>query len=131
MQKKASFHFSGVLSENNSSDLAQNCNGIRKTDKMAVGNNQFANGNSILEQEPDATQLPTFFYQRYDPDKQRRRAEPVETDDSDSFDAATSSSSDQEMLLSTSGLKADGIASRGAFIIKKPQTKNTKITATK
>lgn len=98
---------------------------------MAVGNNQFANGNPILEQEPDATQLPTFFYQRYDPDKQRRRAEPVETDDSDSFDAATSSSSDQEMLLSTSGLKADGIASRGAFIIKKPQTKNTKITATK
>uniref|UniRef100_A0A0E0RIG6 Kinesin motor domain-containing protein n=1 Tax=Oryza rufipogon TaxID=4529 RepID=A0A0E0RIG6_ORYRU len=131
MQKKASFQFSGVLSENNSSDLAENCNGIQKTDRMAVGNNQFENGNSILELEPGATQLPTFFYQRYDPDKQRRRAEPVETDDSDSFDAATSSPSDQEMLLSTSGLKADGIASRGAFIIKKPQTKNTKITATK
>uniref|UniRef100_A0A0E0MNB4 Kinesin motor domain-containing protein n=1 Tax=Oryza punctata TaxID=4537 RepID=A0A0E0MNB4_ORYPU len=131
MQKKANFHFSGVLSENNSSNLAENCNGIRKTDRMAVGNDEYENGNSVLELEPDTTQLPTFFYQRYDPDKQRHRAEPVETDDSDNFDAATSSSSDQEIVLSTSGLKADGIASRGAFFTKKPQTKNTKITATK
>ncbi|KAF0889284.1 hypothetical protein E2562_022835 [Oryza meyeriana var. granulata] len=131
MQKKSSFDFSGVLSEINSTNLAENCNGIQKTETVASGNDQFENGNSFLELEPDATQLPTFFYQRYNPDKQRYRTEPVETDDSDSFDAATSCSSDQEMLLSTSGLKADGIASRGAFTIKKPQAKNTKVTSTR
>ncbi|KAG8093145.1 hypothetical protein GUJ93_ZPchr0012g19155 [Zizania palustris] len=136
-QNKANFDFSGTLSENNSSSMAENCNDLLKetglggwTNKVAVGNNQFENGNSFIDLEPDATKLPTLFYQRYNPDKQMCRAESVENEDPDSFNAATSSSSDQEML-SASGLKASGIANRAVFTIKNPQAKNTKIAATR
>uniref|UniRef100_A0A0D9Y027 Kinesin motor domain-containing protein n=1 Tax=Leersia perrieri TaxID=77586 RepID=A0A0D9Y027_9ORYZ len=129
MQKKAIFDISDILSENDSSNLAENCNGIQKTDRVAVRNDQFEDGNSFLELEPNAMQLPTFFYQRHNPGKQRYRNEPVETDHSDSFDATTSCSSDQEMLFLTSNLKANGIARKFAFTPKKPQIKNTKVTA--
>ncbi|XP_040385227.1 kinesin-like protein KIN-14Q isoform X2 [Oryza brachyantha] len=131
LQKKTSFDFSGVFSDNYSSNLAENCNGIQKMDRVAVHDEKSENGNSFLELEPDAAQLPTFFYQRYNHDKQRRRAEQVEIDDLDSIDANTSCSSDQEMLLSSSGLKAGGNDSRGVFPIKKPQAKSTKVTATR
>lgn len=135
MQKKPNFDLSGILIENNSSNWVDNCNGLQKeiglgdwVNKVAVGDNQFENSNSFLELEPDTTQLPTSFYQRYNPEQQRCRAESVPIQNSDDFEAVTSYSSDQEMALSASGLKAAGIANGGISTKKRPQAKNAKNT---
>lgn len=134
MQKKLKFDLpgSGILVENNSPNWVDNCNGLQKeigiggwVDKATVVDNQFQNGNSIPELEPDlTTQLPTCFYQRYTPGKQRSRVDSVPGQDSDEFDAATSSFSDRERMLSASGLKVVGISNGGLSSKKKPQANN-------
>jgi len=120
-------HLSGILTENNSSNSVQNCNGPQKeiglggwVDKMALGDNHFENSNSILELEPDTAQLPTSFYQIYSPVQQSCRTESVPSVGLHGFDSATSCSN-QEIGMSTIGLKASRIANRGASTIKKPE----------
>ena len=120
-------HLSGILTESNSSNSVQNCNGPQKeiglggwVDKMALGDNHFENSNSILELEPDTAQLPTSFYQIYSPVQQSCRTESVPSVGLHGFDSATSCSN-QEIGMSTMGLKASGIANRGASTIKKPE----------
>ncbi|KAL6846912.1 hypothetical protein ACP4OV_022765 [Aristida adscensionis] len=123
-QKRSKLHSSGVLVANSSPNSLQNCYGLQKetefggwVDKMAVDDNYCENSISL---EPDTTQLPTSFYQRYSPVQQICRAESVPSDDTHDFDSATSCS-DQDMVMSATGLKASGIASRGASKIKKPE----------
>lgn len=117
----------GILTENNLSNSVENCNGPQKeiglggwVDKMALGDNHFESSNSILELEPDTAQLPTSFYQRYSPVQQSSRTESVPSVGIYGFDSATSCSN-QEIMMSTMGLKASGIANRGTSSIKKPQ----------
>lgn len=136
MQKKLKFDLPGpgILAENNSPNWVDNCNGLPKetgsvgwVDKAAVGGNQFENGNSIPELEPDLithTPLPTSFYQRHTPGQQRCRIESVPRQDSDEFVGVTSCSLDQEMMLSASGLKRPGVTNGSISSKKKPQTKN-------
>ncbi|WVZ90635.1 hypothetical protein U9M48_036920 [Paspalum notatum var. saurae] len=125
-QKRPKLHLSGILTENNSSNSVENCNGPQKeiglrgvVDKMAIGDNHFENSNSVLEVEPDSTQLPTSFYQRDNPAQQSCRAESVLLD-LYGFDSVTSCSN-QEMVMPTMGVKASGIANRGTSTIKKPE----------
>ncbi|KAJ1265713.1 hypothetical protein BS78_08G097100 [Paspalum vaginatum] len=125
-QKRSKLHLSGILTENNLSNSVENCNGPQKetglggwVDKMAIGDNNFENSNSVLGLEPDTTQLPTSFYQRYSPAQQSCRAESVLLD-LYGFDSVTSCSN-QEMVMPTMGVKASGIANRGASTIKKPE----------
>ncbi|KAG2621277.1 hypothetical protein PVAP13_3NG247400 [Panicum virgatum] len=73
-----------------------------------------------LELEPDTAQLPTSFYQRYSPVQQNCRAESLRSEGLYGFDSATSCSN-QEIAMSTMGLKASGIANRGVSTIKKPE----------
>lgn len=119
-------NLSGILTENNSSNSVENCNGQKEkglgdwVDKMALGYNHFENSNSILELEPDTAQLPTSFYQRYSPVQQSCRAESVALVGLHGFDSATRCSN-QEIVVSTMGLKASGNANRGASTIKKPE----------
>jgi len=89
-------------------------------DKMTIGDDHFENSNSILQLEPDTAQLPTSFYQRYSPVQQNCRAESLRSEGLYGFDSATSCSN-QEMAMSTMGLKASGIANRGVSTIKKPE----------
>ncbi|CAD6267589.1 unnamed protein product [Miscanthus lutarioriparius] len=133
-QKRSKMHLSGILTENNSSNSVQNCNGPQKeiglggwVDKMALGDNHFENSNSILELEPDTAQLPTSFYQIYSPVQQSCRTESVPSVGLHGFDSATSCSN-QEIGMSTMGLKASGIANRGASTIKKPEATSMRST---
>lgn len=133
MQKRLKFDLPGpgILVENNSPNWVDNCNILPKeigsgglADKAAVGGNQFENGNSVPELEANLTAhtpLPTFFYQRHNPGQQRCRVESVPSQDSDEIDGATSGSSDQEMVLSASGLKPVGVTYGGTSNKKKPQ----------
>ena len=124
----------GILVEENSRNWVDSCNGLPKevgsagwVDEAAVSGNQFGNGNSIPELEPDLTAhtpLPTSFYQRHTPGQQRCRVESVPRHDSDEFVGVTSCSSDQEMMLSASGLKRAGVTNGSISSKKKPQTKN-------
>ncbi|KAL6638395.1 hypothetical protein ACP70R_023890 [Stipagrostis hirtigluma subsp. patula] len=133
-QKRSKLHLSGNLAENNSPNSIENWNDLQKeigfggwVDKMAVDDSHCENSNSILELEPDTTQLPTSFYQRYSPVNQICRAESVPSEDTHNFDSATSCS-DQEMVMSAIGLKASGISSRGASKIKKPEVTSMRST---
>ncbi|XP_062204426.1 kinesin-like protein KIN-14Q isoform X2 [Phragmites australis] len=133
-QKRSKLHLSGILTENNSSNSVENCNGLQKetglggcVNKMAVGDNHFENSNTFLGPEPDTTQLPTSFYQRYSPVQQSCGAESVPSEDLHDFDSSTSCS-DQEMVMSAIGLKAAGIANRGASTIKKPEVTSMRTT---
>ncbi|KAM0845450.1 hypothetical protein ACQ4PT_056355 [Festuca glaucescens] len=137
MQKKLKFDLpgAGILAKNNSPNWIDNCNDLPKekgsggwVDKAAVGQNQFENGKSVPELEPNLTThttLPTFFYQRHTPGQQRCKVESVLSQDSDEFDGVASCSPDQEMVLSASGLKPVGFPSGGISNKKKHQTKNT------
>lgn len=137
MQKKLKFDLpgAGILAKNNSPNWIDNCNDLPKekgsggwVDKSAVGQNQFENGKSVPETEPNLTThtaLPTFFYQRHTPGQQRCKVESVPSQDSDEFDGVASCSPDQEMVLSASGLKPVGFPSGGISNKKKHQTKNT------
>ncbi|KAK1627564.1 hypothetical protein QYE76_001879 [Lolium multiflorum] len=137
MQKKLKFDLpgAGILAKNNSPNWIDNCNDLPKekgsggwVDKAAVGQNQFENGKSVPELEPNLTthtMLPTFFYQRHTPGQQRCKVECVPSQDSDEFDGVASCSPDQEMVLSASGLKPVGFPSGGISNKKKHQTKNT------
>lgn len=137
MQKKLKFDLpgAGILAKNNSPNWIDNCNDLPKekgsggwVDKAAVGQNQFENGKSVPELEPNLTThttLPTFFYQRHTPGQQRCKVESVPSQDSDEFDGVASCSPDQEMVLSASGLKPVGFPSGGISNKKKHQTKNT------
>ncbi|XP_051185254.1 kinesin-like protein KIN-14Q [Lolium perenne] len=137
MQKKLKFDLpgAGILAKNNSPNWIDNCNDLPKekgsggwVDKGAVGQNQFENGKSVPELEPNLTthtMLPTFFYQRHTPGQQRCKVESVPSQDSDEFDGVASCSPDQEMVLSASGLKPVGFPSGGISNKKKHQTKNT------
>ncbi|CAL5093170.1 unnamed protein product [Urochloa decumbens] len=125
-QRRSKLQFSGILTENNSSNSVENCTDLQKeiglggwVDKMAIGDH-FENSNSILQLEPEIAHLPTSFYQRYSPVQQSCRTESVLSEGLHVFDYATSCSN-QEMVMSTSGLKASGIANRGVSIIKKPE----------
>jgi kinesin family protein C2/C3 len=117
--------FSGILTENNSSNSVENPPDLQKeiglgdwVDKMAIGDDNFENSDSILQLEPDTAQLPISFYQRYSPVQQSCRAESVLSEGLNGFDSATSCSN-QEMAMSTTGLKVSGIANRGVSTIKK------------
>ncbi|KAM0844619.1 hypothetical protein ACQ4PT_056921 [Festuca glaucescens] len=137
MQKKLKFDLpgTGILAKNNSPNWIDNCNDLPKekgsggwVDKAAVGENQFENGKSVPELEPNLTThttLPTFFYQGHNPGQQRCKVESVPSQDSDEFDGVASCSPDQEMVLSASGLKPVGFPSGGISNKKKHQTKNT------
>ncbi|XP_047050829.1 kinesin-like protein KIN-14Q [Lolium rigidum] len=137
MQKKLKFDLpgAGILAKNNSPNWIDNCNDLPKekgsggwVDKAAVGQNQFENGKSAPELEPNLTthtMLPTFFYQRHTPGQQRCKVESVPSQDSDEFDGVASCSPDQELVLSASGLKPVGFPSGGISNKKKHQTKNT------
>lgn len=125
MQKRSKLHFSGILTENNSSNSVENCTDLQKetglggwVDKMAIGDNHFENSSSMLRLESDTTQLPTSFYQRYSPMQQSCRSESVPSEGLHSFDSATSCSN-QEMATPTMGLKT--IGNRGVSTIKKPE----------
>lgn len=134
-QKRSKMHLLGILTENNSSNSVQNCNVPQKeiglggwVDKMALGDNHFENSNSILELEPDTAQLPTSFYhQRYSPVQQSCRTESVPSLGLHGFDSATSCSN-QEIVVSTMGLKASGVANRGASTVKKYEATSTRST---
>ncbi|KXG23658.1 kinesin-like protein KIN-14Q [Sorghum bicolor] len=126
-QKRSKMHLSGILTENNSSNSVQNCNGPQKeirlggwVDKMALGDDHFENSNSNVELEPDTAQLPTSFYQIHSPMQQSCRTESIPSVGLHGFDSATSCSN-QEIGMSTMGLKASRIANRGASTIKKPE----------
>ncbi|CAN6347953.1 unnamed protein product [Urochloa humidicola] len=126
-QRRSKLQFSGILTENNSSNPVESCTDLQKeiglggwVDKMAIGDDHFENSNSILQLEPDTARLPTSFYQRYGPVQQSCRAESVISEGLHGFDSATSCS-DQDMGMSTIGLKASGIANRGVSTIKKPE----------
>ncbi|XP_039839693.1 kinesin-like protein KIN-14Q isoform X1 [Panicum virgatum] len=126
-QRRSKLNFSGILTENNSSNSVEKCTDLQKemglgdwVDKMTIGDDHFENSNSILQLKPDTAQLPTSFYQRYSPVQQNCRAESLRSEGLYSFDSATSCSN-QEMAMSTMGLKASGIANRGVSTIKKPE----------
>ncbi|CAN6343212.1 unnamed protein product [Urochloa humidicola] len=126
-QRRSKLQLSGILTENNSSNSVENCTDLQKeirsggwVDKMAIGDDHFENSNSILQLEPDTAHLPTSFYQRYCPVQQSCRAESVLSEGLHGFDSATSCSN-QDMGMSTIGLKASGIANRGVSTIKKPE----------
>jgi kinesin family member C2/C3 len=127
MQKRSKLHLSGILTENNSSDSVENCNGLRKkmesevwANKTAVCESHFENSNSFLDVESDTTQLRTSFYQRYNPVRQSCGTESVRPEGPHNFGPAATSCSDQ-MVVSTIGLKAAGVTNRGASTIKKPE----------
>ncbi|TKW28851.1 hypothetical protein SEVIR_3G355700v4 [Setaria viridis] len=133
-QTRSKLQFSGILTENNSSNSVENFTDLQKeiglgdwVDKMAIGDDHFENSNSILQLEPDTAQLPTSFYQRYSPVQQSCRAESVLSEGLHGFDSATSCSN-QEMAMSTMGLKASGIANRGVSTIKKPEVTSMRNT---
>lgn len=133
-QTRSKSQFSGILTENNSSNSVENFTDLQKeiglgdwVDKMAIGDDHFENSNSILQLEPDTAQLPTSFYQRYSPVQQSCRAESVLSEGLHGFDSATSCSN-QEMAMSTMGLKASGIANRGVSTIKKPEVTSMRNT---
>ncbi|KAG2621275.1 hypothetical protein PVAP13_3NG247400 [Panicum virgatum] len=126
-QRRSKLNFSGILTENNSSNSVEKCTDLQKemglgdwVDKMTIGDDHFENSNSILQLEPDTAQLPTSFYQRYSPVQQNCRAESLRSEGLYGFDSATSCSN-QEIAMSTMGLKASGIANRGVSTIKKPE----------
>ncbi|RLN29873.1 hypothetical protein C2845_PM05G15600 [Panicum miliaceum] len=126
-QRRSKLNFSGILTENNSSNSVEKCTDPQKemglgdwVDKMTIGDDHFENSNSILQLEPDTAQLPTSFYQRYSPVQQNCRAESLRSEGLYGFDSATSCSN-QEMAMSTMGLKASGIANKGVSTIKKPE----------
>nr|CAB3466110.1 unnamed protein product [Digitaria exilis] len=125
MQKRSKLHFSGILTENNSSNSVENCTDVQKetglggwVDKMAIGDNHCENSSSILHLESDTAQLPTSFYQRYSPMQQSCRSESVPSEGLHSFDFSTSCSN-QEIATPTMGLKP--IGNRGVSTIKKPE----------
>lgn len=126
-QKRSKLHLSGILTENNSSDSIENCNGLLKkvglgvcANKMAGCDNHFENSNSFIEAEHDTTQLPTSFYQRYSPLQQSSGTESVRSEGSHNYGPAATSCSDQ-VVVPTIGLKATGISNIGASTIKKPE----------
>lgn len=115
----------GILTENNSSNSVENCNGPHKeigfggwVDKMALGDYHFENSNSIGV--PDSAQLPTSFYQRNSPVQQSCRTESAPSVGLHGSDSATSCSN-QDIVMSTMGLKASGIANRSTSTLKKPE----------
>ncbi|TVU49894.1 hypothetical protein EJB05_01234 [Eragrostis curvula] len=133
-QKRSKLRLSGILTENNSSESAENCNGHPKemglggwVNKMAVCDNHFEYSNSFLELESDIPQLPTSFYQRYSPVQQICRAESIPSEGSYDFNHAATSCSDQ-VVVSAIGLKAAGVTNRGASLIKKPEVTPTRST---
>uniref|UniRef100_A0A0A9FXK8 Kinesin motor domain-containing protein n=1 Tax=Arundo donax TaxID=35708 RepID=A0A0A9FXK8_ARUDO len=127
--KRSKLHLSGILTDNNSSNSDENCNGLQKEMRLGgwVGDNYIENSNSFLELDPDTTRLPTSFYQRHSPVLQICRAESVLSEDSHNLDSATSCS-DQEVVMSSIGLKAAGITKRGASTIKKPEVTSMRST---
>lgn len=123
-QKRSKLYSCGVLTEKNSSNSVENCNGSQKeiglagwVDKMVNRDNHFEKSDSILELGPDTIQLPTSFYQRYSPVQQSCRAESVPSEDLYTFDSATSCSN-----------QASGIANRGASTIKKHEATSMRST---